>query len=157
MNSCPVCGNPCVRTYCSQLCHSKTRRQHLEAPCKNCGKLFYSHDFARGGGIFCSVPCRREYKATNSVNYLKVGKRAVHRMIAEQKLGRKLLPGEVVHHANGNILDNRPENLEIFVSQSHHLKHEFATGRLRMSHATAVANGVKSGISRAEKGRLPKA
>ena len=45
-----------------------------------------------------------------------------HRLVAERKLGRKLNPGEVVHHMNGDILDNRPENLEVIESQSEHLR-----------------------------------
>lgn len=48
-----------------------------------------------------------------------------HRVVMEKKIGRYLKEGEVVHHINKNRRDNRPDNLELFISNGEHLRKEF--------------------------------
>lgn len=45
-----------------------------------------------------------------------------HRLVMEQKLGRGLLPEEVVDHIDGLTLHNAPDNLRLFVRNSEHLQ-----------------------------------
>lgn len=40
-----------------------------------------------------------------------------HRRVMEHILGRLLLPGETPHHRNGQKADNRPGNLELWVTK----------------------------------------
>lgn len=42
-----------------------------------------------------------------------------YRLIAEKKIGRRLMSNEIVHHINGDVTDNRAENLEIMTQAEH--------------------------------------
>ncbi len=54
--------------------------------------------------------------------YEKSFGRHTHRVVAEWALGRELLPGEVVHHIDGDKRNNAPENIIVFASQAEHAR-----------------------------------
>ena len=59
-------------------------------------------------------------------NYIKLpnGKWVkYYRYIMEQKIRRKLKQEEVIHHINGNMLDDRLENLKIMSNSKHRKEH----------------------------------
>ena len=49
---------------------------------------------------------------------------AEHRLVVEKMIGRYLLPGEVVHHKDGDPQNNNPDNLQLFGSNGEHLAFE---------------------------------
>lgn len=52
----------------------------------------------------------------------------LHRMRMQDKLGRQLQAGEIVHHVDGDIYNNSHQNLELFASISEHLAHHRESG-----------------------------
>lgn len=60
---------------------------------------------------------RPSFQSVTGTKYL-----LAHRYAMEQHLGRYLEAGEVVHHRDGDKLNNAIENLELFASQSDHIR-----------------------------------
>ncbi|MHA1769306.1 MAG: HNH endonuclease [Candidatus Thorarchaeota archaeon] len=81
---------------------------------------------------------RKTYRDLHGyLRFIDSGK-LVHRWKAEKKLGRKLKPGEVVHHRNRFKTDNRYSNIEVMQSRKvHRARHvEEAWWRTKWSRTT---------------------
>jgi hypothetical protein len=84
-------------------------------------------------GIYCSRPCANAGASRASAEqrgeaqrgrgegrtYRKRNGRHEHRAVAEQKLGRPLKRGEIVHHIDGDYLNNDPDNLAVMTQADH--------------------------------------
>jgi HNH endonuclease len=58
---------------------------------------------------------------------------AEHRLVVERREGRKLASGEVVHHVDGDPLNNDPANLVVLSRTEHHRLHATGSTRKRWS------------------------
>lgn len=110
---CEVCGVEFTKRkhqngrYCSRACASKTAECVARIVCASRTSAARRGDMQRGRG--------------EGKSYRKRDGQHEHRLVAQQKLGRPLQPGEVVHHLDGDIHNNAPENL-VVITQSEHIR-----------------------------------
>lgn len=138
---CLVCGTilqVSAQDYCSPACWAKAQQSGTERPCAVCGTPVYVKPYQEGVKKYCSVACHSEsmrldgaggrYKTRDGyiqVYYPKhpdAGKNGMifeHRLVAEQKYGRRLLRSEHIHHINGIRDENTPENIELIAPGDH--------------------------------------
>jgi hypothetical protein len=109
--------------------------------CLICDKNYYVPKYRIRIAKFCSRECHSIYqmqllgKFTNNYkggHLRKDGYRLVihngklcyeHRLLVEKLLGRKLKKSEIVHHKDGNKMNNKVENLEITNRSKHLIMH----------------------------------
>lgn len=128
--------------YCSAKCRDEARKTGKIKECPICGKSFYTTR-----NEFCSTKCSNEYISKNRKHnlymengylikfkngYNKKGNAKLHRLIMEEHLGRKLTSNEIVHHIDGNKLNNDITNLKVMTRGEHsrlHRKQELESGK----------------------------
>lgn len=109
----------------------------IQKICEICGRMFEVKPYRSKTAKQCSFTCHQKaaskisavmrgnlLRYSGSTNgYVKFNSRHMHRVIAEQMLGRPLRSGEIVHHRDGNKQNNNPENLEILFQSQHVKRH----------------------------------
>lgn len=93
-------------------------------PCVKVRPKIVGGTLDRSGYILLRVAVSSEYGYLIRANTRgdDYGYAPLHRMRMHDKLGRKLLPNEVVHHIDGDIYNNSPANLAVYESNAEHLK-----------------------------------
>ena len=119
--------------YCSKKCYLDSICLQNKI-CKGCGIVFLPKDNRVN---FCSKQCYQNYAKLHKLRiktgyWLENGYKVLynngnpikeHIFIMEQYLGRKLKENEVVHHINGNKLDNNIDNLQLLSREEHSRLH----------------------------------
>lgn len=111
----------------SQKAVQKYFRRH-NIPCLKRGGPTGKRNGSWNGGVIIDKDGYRLLKMPDHPNSNKHGYIREHRFVMSQHLGRPLTAQEVVHHIDGDKLNNAIENLELFAENRLHLKHEL-TGR----------------------------
>ncbi len=155
--SCDHCGKPMYAfpyriakgpVYCSRECTAFAFRKdqvEFNAECDECGKRFYRSPalLHKCETNYCSVKCQCAARigernpgwkggCITPAGYRVIGRngkhKAEHRIVIETNLGRELHTDEVVHHIDGNKLNNAIENLRLMSNAEHTREHKTTHG-----------------------------
>ena len=161
MAVCEWCGAELNKgkRFCSRKCYGEAMKQGpFIFTCEWCGGKFERKQREHHPGRpfrFCSRECfhaafrgerhpRYHGGCAHGAGYwrVKVDGRDVleHRKIFAEALGRDLLPGEVIHHIDGDRMNNDLGNLWLFPSHADHARYH-ATGESRGLTVSEVTGG----------------
>jgi len=113
---------------CKGILNGRNKRNGFYKICKKCKKEFWvsyskeKYHHPRYCSRKCVYPTEPGKSLSTDGYYIKNGKK-IHRIIMEEKIGRKLLSSEIVHHINEDKLDNRLENLQLMTRKEHNKLH----------------------------------
>ena len=141
--TCDYCGKPIMKhnnhghrnkhQYCCRSCGFAAKVKKVSVECDLCGKIFMkkASDISRTNHNFCSQNCAFTFRVlTNEPRRnRRISKQAIHRTVAEAKIGRKLSSVEEVHHLDGNPTNNNPDNLVVLTASEHAKIHASKKGR----------------------------
>jgi transposase-like protein len=108
--------------------HRRNRGKHSgeKSPRWNGGKKV-----ACGGYVLVAA---KDHPLCDSCGYVME-----HRLVMEKILGRYLKPEEAVHHVDGDVKNNKPDNLILFSSTGEHTAHHAALrAKVRISVSPAI-------------------